>query len=846
MTSVFRRAAIPAVAIFLALTVAAFAAPVPATPDGLRAYSIIPPGQDGLVTLGQIVSGAGPGPHATDQLGMYAALVDDDDVTEDELLDYFHSAQFGPGDTIEREYKPNPRSTVYRDGFGIPHVYGDTDEDGAFALGYVAAEDRLFQMDLLRHAARGDLASFLGSDYAAYDAGLRTEGYTLAEVQAIYDSLDDEFGADGALLQDMLTSYADGVNARIDEVRADQTLLPAEHFTQGIELEDWAPTDTLYMAILQLRQFGETAGRELENAAILQNLRKRLGRKAGNGAFDDIQWRNDRSSYATIPAIEGRYPSQALGPIDPAAVAVPDDAEDAVSASRASDPTRGLTAEMPASNFIGVGSSESETGNPLQFGAPQVGYTVPQFFMEIDVHSPSFDFRGPALPGASLLVPLGRGVDHAWSLTTGMSDGVDTRIERLCEAGGGAPSEASTSYMFNDECVAMESRTETIEVKDGESQTVTVYRTVHGPVVATATVDGAPVAVSKERAFWLNEIDSMVAFMRAGKNTTDSVQEFSAAMAVATMSFNVVYVDPETLAYFHLGRYPIRADGVDPMLPSWGTGEWEWQGFVDFGDQPQVINPAQGWLVNWNNQPARGWQNGDRTHWGPTQRVKLLSQRMARLVRGDAKATLSDVVDVIREAATADANAVLLGPRMMRMLDAGRGTARDALATVAAWIDNGAPRVDENRDDRQDFGAAVALFDEWYERIAGRVLNDELSGIYDFTIPLSDDPSVNNGSSYYSDLGNILWNLFGRSTRDDLSRDYCDNIRTGRRESCARQVRRAFASAVASLTERFGAISRWRAPADYIEFEEIGGLSVDPIPWQNRGTYNHAVEAVGL
>ena len=835
-----------AAAILLSVSAAAVAAPIPATPDGLRAYSIIPPGQDGFVNLGQIVSGAGPGPHATDQLDMYAALVDDDDVTEEELRDYFHSAQFGPGDTVEREYKPNPHSTVYRDGFGIPHVYGDTDEDAAFALGYVAAEDRLFQMDLLRHAARGDLASFLGADYASYDVGLRTEGYTLAEVQAMFDSMDDEFGADGVLVQDLLTAYTHGVNARIDEVRADQTLLPAEHFAQGIELEDWAATDTIYMAILQLRQFGETAGHELENAALLEGLQKRLGRKAGTRAFADIQWRNDRNSYSTIPATEGTFPSPDGGPIDPAAVAVPDDAEGAASALRAGSPMRGLRVEMPASNFIGVGAEESETGNPLQFGAPQVGYTVPQFFMEIDVHSPTFDFRGPALPGASLLVPLGRGIDHAWSLTTGMSDGVDTRIEKLCEPGGGAPTEGSTSYLFNDGCVAMESRTETIEVKDGESQIATVHRTLHGPVVATATVDGDPVAVTKERAFWMTEIDSIVAFLRASKNTMDSVEEFSEAMSVATMTFNAVYVDPETLAYFHVGRYPVRAPGVDPMLPSWGTGEWEWQGFMAFDDQPYVIDPAQGWLVNWNNQPAREWANGDRSHWGPTNRVKLLSQRMKRLVRGDAKATLSDVVDVIREAATADANAILLGPRMMRKLDFRRGTKRAALATLSEWVVNGAHRVDENRDNRQDFGAAVALFDAWYERVAGAVLNDELSGVYPMTIPVSDDPSANNGSSYYADLGNLLWNSFGRSTRNDMSRNYCDNIRTDRRESCARQIRRAFSSAVASLTKRYGAMNKWRAPADYIEFDEIGALSVESIPWQNRGTYNHAVEATGL
>lgn len=850
MSSRFRRALGAALIPVLTFASVALAAP-PATSDGLRAYSIIPPGQNGFINLGHITSGTGPA-HSDDQREMYASLVDDNDVTEAELPDYFHSAQFGPGATIELEYRPNNKSTVYRDNFGIPHVYGDTDEGAAFALGYVSAEDRLWQMDLLRHAASGTLASFLGSNYAAYDASLRTEGYTEAEVQGMYDALDEDFGADGVLLQNMLDAYAEGVNERMAEVRADASLLPAEYYSGGQEIEDWAPTDTIYMAVLQLRQFGETAGNELRNAALLSHLRSKLGKKAGNAAFRDFQWSSDPNAYSTIRPADGTYPSQSLGPVDPAAVAIPDNAKALQREVSSSSRTIARVAnafrwQTPASNFIGVSAAKSTTGHQLQFGAPQVGYTVPQFFMEIDVHSPSFDFRGPALPGASVLVPLGRGIDYAWSLTTGMSDAVDTRVEKLCNPGGGAVDADSTSYLFNGTCTAMESRTETVEVMGGESQQVTVQRTVHGPVIARSTVAGAPVAITKERAFWMHEVDTVMSFLRAGKNTMTNVDEFADAMSIATMSFNTVYADPDSLAYFHLGKYPVRAQGVDPMLPTWGTGEWEWNGFMAFTDQPHVVNPSQGWLVNWNNQPSDAWANGDTTHWGPTHRVRILSNLMSRLLAGGGKTTLSDVVDVIRKAATTDGNATLLGPRLIRRLKAGTGTKRDALAAMAEWIDNGGHRVDADRNDQQDFATAVALWDTWYDRFAHRVFNDEISGAYDLTIAISDDPRVNNGSSYYTDLGNVLWNLLGKGSSQDLARDYCDNRTTGTVETCTSQARKSFAQAVASLTKRFGSnLSQWRWPADYIEFDEVGGMSADPIPWQNRGTYNHAIEVLGL
>src|SRR5688500_11866149 len=130
-----------------------------------------------------------------------------------------------------------------------------------------------------------------------------------------------------------------------------------------------------------------------------------------------------------------------------------------------------------------------------------------------------------------------------------------------------------------------------------------------------------------------------------------SIDEFRDAVAGITVSFNAVYADNEHLGYFHHGKYPRRAAALDPMLPTWGDAAWDWEGRIPFSSHPQVVDPEQGWIVNWNNQPSVGWNNGVGSHWGPTQRVHLLSSRMEALVSGDGKATLSDVVDVIREAA---------------------------------------------------------------------------------------------------------------------------------------------------------------------------------------------------
>ncbi|MCA1709875.1 MAG: penicillin acylase family protein, partial [Actinobacteria bacterium] len=354
---------------------------------------------------------------------------------------------------------------MYRDNFGIPHIYADSFKSASHALGYTTAEDRLWEADVFRHAARGTLSEFIGPDYLPMDIESRREGYTEEEVQKMYESFDDKFGALGVKIQEGLQAYADGINQYIQELRMDPTKCPAEYQALGNpcpepEPADWTPTDTLFVAILQLRVFGETAGGELQNAALYSHLVKRNGATLGPRIYYDLLRRNDPRSPTTIPASEGKFPSQALGRTNPKSFAIPDKAEAlARQAARRSEAYRSFLASMgfraPSSNALIVGAKESKTGNPLQIGAPQVGYAVPSFFWDVAVHvsgSEVADFRGPAVPGASALVPLGRGADYAWTLTTGYSDAVDTKVELLCAPKGEEVTEDSNSYMYKGKC----------------------------------------------------------------------------------------------------------------------------------------------------------------------------------------------------------------------------------------------------------------------------------------------------------------------------------------------------------------------------------------------------------
>ena len=314
------------------------------------------------------------------------------------------------------------------------------------------------------------------------------------------------------------TAYSDGVNAYIDELKTDPAVAldcPVEYKAIlepcPASPEEWVPEDTLYLVVLQLRVFGETVGGELDNAAVYAHLQKRLGKRLGRRIFNDLLFQNEHRAAASIDRNQAIFPSQGLGRVDPDSFAIPDDAVELAEQTSARELSRrrvlaNLGFRAPSSNALLVSRGESASGNPLEIGAPQVAYAVPSFFMDIDVHVPNegVHFRGPAVPGAAAFIPLGRRTDYAWSLTTGFSDAVDVRAEKLCNPNGEV-TETSKLYRFDGRCRKMSSLDETFVVRPTpispgvpRSETHTIDRTIHGPVFARGTVDGKPVAFVKQ------------------------------------------------------------------------------------------------------------------------------------------------------------------------------------------------------------------------------------------------------------------------------------------------------------------------------------------------------------
>ena len=398
------------------------------------------------------------------------------------------------------------------------------------------------------------------------------------------------------------------------------------------------------------------------------------------------------------------------------------------------------------SNALVIGSKRSTTGKPLFVAGPQVGQYYPQIMLELDLDGGGYRARGAAFPGISFGILLGRGIDYAWSATSAGSDLVDQYVETLC---GGS----DTMYLYRGECRQMTTfDAGTIVGRPGEPDQQLVYpETVHGPVQGYATVDGKRVAISVKRSTRGRELGSLGFFLDMSMNRVHSARDFVRAASMMELTFNWVYADSRSIAQFTSGRLPVRPATVDPGLPTKGTGDYEWQGFLPASAHAQTINPASGVILNWNNKPARGYAGADdEWTWGPVQRVDLLWGGIQRR----QKHTLSSVVGAMNGAATQDLRLMRVWPVLRDVLARGTGTPRAAAAAAQldAWFASGGSRLDADLDGKVDAPGA-AVMDAAWSAIANAVLAPVLDGQERAELAKlvpNDPPLSANGSSAYS------------------------------------------------------------------------------------------------
>src|SRR3954451_3385967 len=344
-----------------------------------------------------------------------------------------------------------------------------------FRAGYATAEERLFAMDALRHAAKGTLAELTGHDGAEMDRQQMTDqDFTDDEVRKQSEDLPKRLGPDGQRGHDDVEAYIDGINQRIQEDLTDPTKLPAEYVALNVQPKPWDVSDTAAMAVLLVTQFTVSNGGEERNSQMRLEFQKRFG-KRWRAPFNDLREAEDPEALTVAlktfksdrpgKVRKGRNLVPDLGSIKPynPQIAGSGAAPQGSTASWVKIVNR-VKQALPdeESNGVAVSPKLSKSGKPLWAAGPQVDYYSPQIFVEYELHGGGIDVSGVSFPGASPWPLIGHAIDFAWSGTSANGDNNDTFVETLCNADGSAATSASRAYIYRGKCTPFRQRDVTI------------------------------------------------------------------------------------------------------------------------------------------------------------------------------------------------------------------------------------------------------------------------------------------------------------------------------------------------------------------------------------------------
>ena len=673
---------------------------------------------------------------------------------------------------------------------------------------------------------------------------------------------------------------------------------PVEYALLQKEPQPYDRADIVYIASLVGGIFGKGGGGEFANGVWLRQLAEKYGMDVARQIYDDLRSKNDPEapttatkpfSYGGSDEVNPDRPGVALpdpgGPIAPGTgsmagdgglpFGVPSVLEPGGSSLRPKA-VDGPLGPIPLglnssgmSNALLVDAEHSANGHPTAVFGPQTGYYAPQLLTEIAMHGPGIHARGVSFAGTQLAIQLGRGVDYAWSATSATGDNVDTVMERLCEPDGSRPTVESTHYLNADgQCVPLKRyvHTETAVPTAGgtaapEQLEFLVLRTRHGIVQLRTTVQGQPVAVVIQRSTYGHELDSALGFMLFNAPFfVQDAEDFMAAASVIDYTFNWFYVDDTDIAYFNSGLLPIRAGSVDTDLPRWGSPNYDWQGFLPFQRHPHQVNPPTGYLVSWNNKAAPRHASADN-EWGegPVYRSLALSDRIGRLLRQEGGVTPAALVGAMMGAATVDVRARYLLPELLRVIgEPADPQLRAAADLLRAWLNDGAHRVDRDRDGDYSHEAAIALFDEWWASqttdpagnfaVGKAVLRGTLGDLVEQlpkaldNHPRSGLGSAWNGVAWYGYVDKNMRQVLGEEVEGAYSRTYCGG---GSLSQCRQDLRGSLSGAIGRILTAKG-VSRVSALTYDKNIDDIwhvtaGVVGVRPIDWQNRPTFQQVV-----
>ena len=584
--------------------------------------------------------------------------------------------------------------TIIRNNSDIPHIFAQNDQDVFFGLGLAHAQDRLWQMTLMRRTAQGKLSELFGERTLKIDEMLRRFD--------LYNLADQSYAAQDDYTKAALQAYSAGVNAWLSEINNGALGRGSpEFFLFSSDIAPWQPTDSIALIKLMALQLSS----HLEDEV----LRAQVSLLLPPDRVRDILPDDPGQGVAALPAYAALLDGLKL-PQSYAGTPTPLDTP--------LSPFHSM-AFAGASNAWAAAPSRATSGSSLLANDPHLDFTAPSIWYLARLELQSGGVIGGTIPGIPVIL-AGRGESFGWGLTSSYVDDQDLHIEKV------NPENPSEVLGLNGQWVKMREKTSTVKVKDGMDVTFNLRWTENGPILPTGhyevgkiTPEGHLMSVS-----WtaLSPADtSMTAAMRLMR-AQNIAEGITAGELYIAPSQNLTLADKTGIALKTIGAVPKR----DPMHQSQGrmpTPGWlaenRWQGVMPYETNPTFINPPGGLVANTNNKTIdRPFPDHLSFLWGDTARI----QRLEGLLEGRQVHTRDSFIEAQLDTVSVSARTLLAlvaaelwfagEPAPAGSLERKR---QDALKLLANW--NG--EMNEHQPE-------PLIYSAWMRALQARLITDDL------------------------------------------------------------------------------------------------------------------------
>jgi len=642
---------------------------------------------------------------------------------------------------------------ILRDNANVPHVFASRDADAYFGLGYAHAQDRLWQMTMLRRTAQGRLSEVFGTRTLPVDKLLRRLD--------LYNTARASVEAQNADTLIALNAYSAGVNARLAEINEGALGRGApEMFIFNAPIAPWQPADSISIIKLMALQLSGHLASEVRRARVSLAL-------DDPEMIEDILPEAPGDGIAALPKYSSLFPAGSL----------PRFAESTPWPDHPLSPVH--RPELAgASNAWAAATSRSASGGTLLANDPHLGFSAPSIWYLARLELTTGGVIGGTIPGVPAIL-VGRSAELGWGVTSAYLDDQDVFIERLNP-------ENPEEYQTPDGFKPFETRQSIIEIADGDPVTLTLRWTENGPVLPGSQFDLGTVTpkghVSALSWTALSRRDTTMSAALELMRARTVTQALDAGEKYISPAQNLILVDQDAIAMKMVGAMPKRdaAHESKGRMPArgWITRN-RWQGRLPYSSNPEFVSPSGGILGNTNNKTVdRPFPLHVSYVWGDTQRIN----RWKRLMQGREVHTRDSFIEGQLDTVSFTARSILplIGADLWFTGDpAPEGTAerlrQDALALLADW--NG--EMNEHRPEPLIYAA-------WLRALQQRLTKDELG-------PLADE---------FTHADPVF---IERAYRDvDGAAKWCDVQQSSPVETCTDISRQALDDALVWISDRYG------------------------------------------